>query len=330
MAVTEPLSILRVADIEARDPEQDWLIDKLWGRTAVGFIAGAPKSCKSWLALDMAVSVASGTACLGRFEVDAHGPALVYLAEDHISSVRQRVKALCDHRGLSLDQLDLHVIAAPSLRLDLQADRQRLEWALEQLRPRLLVLDPLIRLHRCDENSSAEISALLGALRELNRRYDVSIAVVHHMSKKARAHLGQALRGSGDLHAWTDSACYLVHRGKGNLQLTVEHRSAPAPEPMSLRLVDDDEGVRLRLGGTERPSLPLTEAVRTALRAADGPRTRAALRAQLAVNNARLGQALTELEARGLAERGPKGWSLGPQQPQQQHDQRQQQLALVQ
>ena len=25
-------------------------------------------------------------------------------------------------------------------------------------------------------------------------------------------HLGQSLRGSSDLHAWTDSACYLVRR----------------------------------------------------------------------------------------------------------------------
>ncbi len=314
MAVTDPLPIVRVADIAPRDPGQDWLVQQLWGRAAVGFVAGAPKACKSWLALDMAVSVASGTACLGRFEVDDVGPALVYLAEDHLASVRQRVEALCDHRGLDLDRLDLHVITAPSLRLDVAADLQRLDWALQQLQPRLLVLDPLVRLHRCDENSSAEVSGLLGALRELNRRYDVAIVVVHHMSKKARAHLGQALRGSGDLHAWTDSACYLIHRGKGDLQLTVEHRAGPAPEPMRLRLVDDDEGIRLRLGGVERPSQPLTEAVRTALRGAGGPRTRAALRSQLAVNNARLGEALTELEARGLAHRGPKGWSLG--QPQ--------------
>ena len=314
MAVTVPLSIMRVAEIEPRDPGQDWLIQQLWGHAAVGFVAGAPKSCKSWLALDMAVSVASGTACLGRFEVDDVGPALVYLAEDHLASVRQRVEALCDHRGLDLDRIDLHVIAAPSLRLDLPVDLERLDRALEQLQPRLLVLDPLVRLHRCDENSSAEISGLLGALRELNRRYDVAVVVVHHMSKKARAHLGQGLRGSGDLHAWTDSACYLVHRGKGDLQLTVEHRAAPAPEPIRLRLVDDDEGIRLQLAGVERSALPLTEAVRTALRDPDDPQTRTALRSKLAVNNARLGEALTELQARGLAHRGPKGWSLGQQQ----------------
>jgi RecA-family ATPase len=302
-----PLSVLRVADIEPREAGEEWLVQQLWGRAAVGFVAGAPKSLKSWLALDMAVSVASGTACLGHFPVDDVGPALVYLAEDHLAAVRQRVEALCEHRALDLCQLDLHVIAAPSLRLDLPDDLERLDQVLEELQPRLLVLDPLVRLHRCDENSSAEVSSLLGALRELNRRHEVAIVVVHHMSKKARAHLGQALRGSGDLHAWTDSACYLVHRGKGELRLTVEHRAGPAPEPMRLRLVNEG-GLHLHLGGTECPKPPLAEAVRAALREADGPRTRAALRSQLAVNNARLGEALVELERRGLVRRGPKGW----------------------
>ena len=142
----------------------------------------------------------------------------------------------------------------------------------------------------------------------------MAIAVVHHMSKKARANLGQAMRGSGDLHAWMDSACYLTRRGEGELRLTVEHRASPAPDPMKLRLVDDDEGLRLCLGGTDRPAPPLAEAVRAALRQADGPRTRGALREQLAVNNARLGETLTELQRRGLIERGPKGWILGQRQ----------------
>jgi hypothetical protein len=312
--VTEPLSVLRIADVPPRVPGADWLVQQIWGRAAVGFVAGAPKCCKSWLALDLAVSVASGTPALGRFAVDDVGPALVYLAEDHLAAVRDRVASLCEHRGLDLDRLDLHAISVPSLRLDVRDDLARLDDALARLRPRLLVLDPLVRLHRCDENSSAEISALLGALRELNRRHEVAVVVVHHMSKKARADLGQGLRGSGDLHAWTDSACYLVRRGKGELALTVEHRAAPAPDPMRLTLQEDGGGLHLRVAGAEAPGPPLAEAVRAALQQAPGPRTRTALRADLSVNNARLGEALADLERRGLACRGPDGWTPGPAQ----------------
>jgi hypothetical protein len=48
------------------DSAPRWLIDGLWSDAAVGVLGGEPKCCKSFLALDAAVSVASGTPRLGR------------------------------------------------------------------------------------------------------------------------------------------------------------------------------------------------------------------------------------------------------------------------
>ena len=118
------------------------------------------------------------------------------------------------------------------------------------------------------------------------------------------------MRGSSDLNAWTDSACYLV-RHHQQLRLTVQHRAAPAPEPMLLHLAGGNgEPCRLQLDGDDTEPPPLTEAVRAALRQAEKPRSRAALRQQLHVNNARLGETLRTLEERGLVIRGHRGWSL--------------------
>lgn len=309
--VTMPLPTLPVHALPQRPTSAAWLVQQLWGAAAVGVIGGVPKAAKSWLGLELAVAVASGTACLGRFPVDTPGPVLVYLAEDGLPAVRDRIEQLCRHRGLPLAQLDcLHVITAPSLRLDLESDRQALEHTLATLQPKLLLLDPLVRLHRLDENSAADISGLLGFLRELNRRHDLAIILVHHMAKRARHDLGQALRGSSDLHAWLDSGCYLVHRNQ-QLRLTVQHRAAPAPEPMLLRLAGGHgEPCRLELDGLDAEPPPLAEAVRAHLRQAGVPCSRATLRRQLRVNNARLGEALSAMEERGLIVRGPEGWSL--------------------
>ena len=148
----EPLSVQRVGDIASESNDRHWLIEHIWGRAAIGLIGGAPKCCKSWLGLDMATSVASGTPCLGRFLVEDRGPALVYLAEDALTAVRARTLALCQHRRLDIAALDLHVIAVPSLRLDIERDQHRLAATLARVRPRLLLLDPLVRLHRLDEN----------------------------------------------------------------------------------------------------------------------------------------------------------------------------------
>ena len=59
-----------------RAAEQRWLVSSLWSEEAVGIIGGEPKCCKSFLALDLAVSVAAGTPCLRRFAVPRRGSAL--------------------------------------------------------------------------------------------------------------------------------------------------------------------------------------------------------------------------------------------------------------
>jgi len=314
-AAVEPLRVVRAAALESRPPERRWLLEGLWGLGAVGLIGGPPKCCKSWLGLDMATSVASGTPCLGHFAVGSPGPCLVYLAEDAIPMVRARIEALCAHRGLDIGSLDLHVIVAPALRLDLETDRRRLASALEEIRPRLLLLDPLVRLHRLDENSAAEISGLLGFLRELQRRFDTAVVLVHHASKKHRAHPGQALRGSGDLHAFGDDNAYLACK-EDCFVLTIEHRAAKAPEPVAVRLVSRPDGsaTHLELRGPVHapadPSRALADAVAEVLARADGPLPRTAIRSAVRVNNQRLGDVLDRLERLGEVFRTSRGWQL--------------------
>lgn len=306
----ETLPVVRAAKLEVEREEQRWLIEGLWARSAIGLIGGAPKCCKTWLGLDMAVSVATGTKALGHFPTVASGPVLVYLAEDALPQVRSRIQALCRRRHLDIGSLDLFVITAPVLRLDLQADQQRLAETIGQLRPRLVLLDPLVRMHRLDENSAAEISGLLGYIRDLQRRFDVAIVLVHHASKKQRSQPGQALRGSSDLHAIGDCNAYLARNGQ-HLVLTLEHRAAASPEPMLLQLDVHGNGTCLRVvkGAVSEASTPsLDDQILEALRSAHQPLPRGVLRAQLRVNNKRLGDALRRLDEGGKVRRSDGGW----------------------
>ncbi|MBK8980718.1 MAG: AAA family ATPase [Planctomycetes bacterium] len=312
--ISPPLPVVRAACLESEPAEQRWLIEGLWARAAIGLIGGAPKCCKTWFGLDLAVSVATGTRALGHFETSTRGPALIYLAEDGLPQVRSRIDALCRHRGIDISALDLHVITAPVLRLDLRSDQERLAEAVERLRPRLLLLDPLVRLHRLDENSAAEISGLLGYIRDLQRRFDAAVVLVHHASKKQRSQPGQALRGSSDLHAIGDCNAYLARHGN-HIVLTIEHRAARSPEPLTLDLVADANGnathLRVRADTAAAPpqTRPLEEQVLALLVAADGPMTRTALRARLGINNQRLGIVLNQLEHTRRVSRTERGWT---------------------
>lgn len=318
-ALADGLPVVRAHELPKVEAGAKWLIHDVWGQQSVGVIGGSPKCSKSWLGLDMAISVASHTHCLGRFAVDDPGTSLVYLAEDALPQVRERIAGICAHRSLDLNGLDMHVITAPAVRLDLAEDQRRLEVTVAWLKPKLLLLDPLIRMHRLDENSSADISALLGFLRELQRRHEVAIALVHHMSKRSRAQLGQALRGSSDLHAFGDDFAYLT-RTTDKLLLTLEHRSAPAPEPIELRLVDPVHGggaAHLELVGQGGPGGAGAVAARSlrddvlALLAGDAaPVPRADLRSRLRVANHTLGDVLLALEKERRITRSGNGWAL--------------------
>jgi hypothetical protein len=299
-------------DIEARRDDHRWLIRPLWSRSAVGLLAGPPKCAKTFMALDLAVSVASGTPALGRFSVETPGTALVYLAEDGLSDVRARLDGLCQHRNLDITRLDLAIITAPVLRLDTREDQDRLRCTLARFKPRLLLLDPLVRLHSRDENNASEIALLLSYFRDLQRTFDVAVILIHHMNKKHHSHPGQGLRGSSDLHAWADSSAYLT-RHNDRIALTVEHRSAQPPEPMVLTLVSHPDGVGAHLevcdaAASSEPHKPTLEELVLQLLRHTSPLSRAEIRAQLRVNNQRLGVTLAALEKRGQIKRVAEGW----------------------
>jgi hypothetical protein len=232
-----PLPVVRAADLDPRPPERHWLIDGLWGDQAVGIVGGEPKNCKSFLALDIAVAVASGAPCLRRFPVARTGRVLLFAAEDALGVVRCRLDGICAAAGVDLATLDLDVITAPTLRIDTLEDQARLADTVAVLRPTLLILDPFVRLHRIDENVCSEVAPLLAYLRDLQRRFALAIVVVHHARKGAgSARAGQALRGSSEFHAWTDSALYL-RRVNDELSLTIEHRAEPSDGPIPIQLV---------------------------------------------------------------------------------------------
>ena len=128
-----------------RAEEHRWLVTGLWGEQAVGIVGGEPKCCKSFLALDLAVAVASGTPCLRRFPVSRAGRVLLFAAEDALHIVRRRLEGIAAAAGVALADLDIQVITSPVLRLDLEADRRNLAETVARLQPRLLILDPPAR-----------------------------------------------------------------------------------------------------------------------------------------------------------------------------------------
>jgi len=280
-------------------------VDDCWGEGAVGFICAIPKAGKTWLAIDLAVSVASGAPFLGCFPVQNPGPVLAFAAEEPGYALKERAAAIAAAKGLDLDRVPLGVISEPSLLLDDPSHARRLADTVEKFKPRLLLLDPLVRLHHSNENDAGQISSLLGSLRDLNRRFQTAIVLVHHLRKSEAASPGLALRGSIDLYAWADSCLSLVPRGDLRL-LFAEHRSNPAPRPLLLRLAANPP--HLELAEPQKTDDALPDRIIETLR--QHPATAATLRARLGVRNETLGHTLASLEADGRINRKNRHWTV--------------------
>ena len=307
------LPVQRASLLATTGPQTQWLIEGLWADQAVGILGGEPKCCKSFLALDIAVSVASGRPCLRQYPVARSGKVLLFPAEDSLPVVRQRLEGIAGAAQVPFDALPVEVITAPSLRLDTPVDRQRLSNTVQQLQPRLLILDPLIRLHRVDENDATQIAGLLSFLRQLQRQFQLAVLLVHHARKdSSSSRPGQALRGSSELHGWGDSNLYMRRRGS-QLTLSTEHRAAPSQDHIPLHLAQPGPALALA-GATDVASEPAPESVaqrvRRVLADLKEPISVQRLRQLCGLRTSTVCAALAELSDQGLVCHDNRGYQL--------------------
>ena len=307
------LPTVRPNALAHKTPEQRWLVEHRWADQAVGIIGGEPKCGKSLLALDLAVGVAAAVPVLRRFAVNRAGPVLLFPAEDAAHIVRQRLIDIARAAGVDFDTLDIHLIDVPYLQIDQPSVQERLLQTVERIRPRLLILDPFVRLHRVDENVAAEVAPILAGLRQLQRTFNTAVVLVHHARKgAARARGGQALRGSSELHAWGDSNLYLRRTGE-RILMSVEHRAAVSAEPVTLE-INPDRGAVLSIVDAlpePAPQRPSPEhRILQVLQAQPGPLNQRQLRELARLRAQTVSTTLARLIEQGRVVRTEAGYAL--------------------
>lgn len=234
-----PYTTLSAEELESCTDPLSWIVEGLFLEGGAGILGGSPKSCKSFFSLDLCVAIASNTPCAGNFQTLNSGPVVLLCAEDPPAVISSRLSALAKSRQRTLNDLPLRVIIDPTVRLP--EGIERLEATLLEYKPRLLLLDPLIRLHRGDENSASEMSVILDGLRGLARKSKTAILLVHHSRKASSKSAGAALRGSSDFAAFGDTNLYLRRLPDNDLlELKIEHRAAANPSPMRIKLTVDE------------------------------------------------------------------------------------------
>lgn len=234
--------------------EVPMLVDGLWPEGAVGFIGAAPKKGKTWLAVEMALSVAAGRRFLDRFWIPRPRPVLYVALEGSRPGLRARIGALARGKGLDPDNAadleDLHLWYRPrGMNLSDAAWAARLVTQAQDLDAALIIIDVLRRAAEVRESGegATDFGRLLRNLEPL-AEHGRSIAFCHHFNKwgetsKSRS-VAERLAGSGALYGAFDVGLFIVNAEDGarTMEIETEARELAVPPSFTARLEGDGSG----------------------------------------------------------------------------------------
>ena len=181
----------------------EWIIPDWIFAGGLTLVAGRPKLGKSLIILQLALSLSNGVE-LFKNKLQPVNVAMI-LTEEGAPELKMRINKM------SFDVNDNVFIHLGSIDLFKDTMISKLEELISKNKIRLLVFDPLIRLHDMDENDS-RIAKVLYRIRDMARRLNIGVLIVHHTRKSSGTH-GSSIRGSSSILAAADIAIVLEDEG---------------------------------------------------------------------------------------------------------------------
>jgi AAA domain len=197
-------------------------------------IGGASKSYKTWLLIDLAVSVVTGVVWLNGYTT-RKGRVLYVNFELPPAFCAKRIQTVCDERQLTLEPGMLSVL---NLRGYVKAWAQ-LQSQLQLGQFALIILDPSYKLLRGrDENKAGDIAALLDEFEVLAVQTGAAVAFGAHYSKgnQAQKEAIDRVGGSGVFARDPDSILnFTRHEERDCFTVEMTLRNHPPQKPFVVR-----------------------------------------------------------------------------------------------
>ena len=240
-------------DLVITPPE--YQIDEVLENKAFVLLIGASGSGKTFAALDMACSIASGTPYHGKAVKRGH---VVSINGEGTRGIGGRIEAWCIDRGVDAGSLNLYLSSQAIVLTDPKSlDDLKVELSTFSPSPDLIVIDTLARAFGgLDENSSQDMNKFISVCDDLIAEYDCAVMCVHHTGHKN----SDRARGSSSLHGAAD-AVYLVEKeGQHDIKLRCQKmKDAPIPPEMQFIKVVVEPSVVLQqvptFEGSKKPKL---------------------------------------------------------------------------
>lgn len=245
---------------ESDIPPRPWIAPGYLIRGAVTVLSGPGSAGKSSLIVGWSIALALSKRW-HRFIPVAPMRVFNYNTEDDNIEQHRRMSATLRQFGAAPRDLgDKVVRIGPngtgtllrrdpiSGRLAFTAAMRALETLIEEQRPDVLVLDPLVELHDAEENDNTALRAVMAKFRQLAIQYALALVLVHHARKGSGSAAGDpdSLRGASSIV------------GAARVVLTV--LTMDEEQAAKLGIASKDRGRYFRVDGAKSNYAPLHEA----------------------------------------------------------------------
>ena len=179
-----------------------FLVEDLLPEGSLSMLFGDPGCGKSFIAIDIAMCVATGTSFHGKPVTKG---AVIYIAGEGYRGLTQRAWAWAAENEIPVEAAEIY-ISRTSVDIPVDDAREKLTSEIHSLlgedgNPVLIVLDTVARnFGGADENSTKDMGAFITAVDAINAEFNCATLLVHHTghADKTRARGAIALKGALD------------------------------------------------------------------------------------------------------------------------------------
>ena len=191
-------------------------------------IGGPPKANKSFVALNMAMCMAQGRHIFGAYynngtpvlPCNKKFRVLYFEQEIGPDGLRDRLHAMTN--GELDPSIELFIKSRDmQMRLDMDSGRELIAAECAEVKPDVVIFDPLAKFHLYDENSAQQMGAVMRAGDKLVEKFGTAIIYIHHTAKPGAEDTkrgGDRLRGSSAVFADVDTLILVDRQGASNVR----------------------------------------------------------------------------------------------------------------
>jgi RecA-family ATPase len=234
---------ISVGDLLTQPDKDNWLIKNYLELDSTTLLYGASGTGKSFVSVDMACSIATGTSWQGH---DTEEGAVFYIAGEGHSGFKKRFRAWQQENNVTLQGKPLF-LSQTTIGLPDDTGLNKLIHDIDLLvestghHPKLIILDTLARCLIGDENFAKDIGGFVQALDTIRQKYGCCVLTVHHTGHKEASRA----RGSSALKAAMDTELSLI-ANKGTIELSVtKQKNHESADSLHFKLEQVDLGNEL-------------------------------------------------------------------------------------